>query len=53
MGKGAIQTFLYYWHLWSRLDGRDRTIDTDFQNNPNLVANPKEPKLKVPQNKAL
>jgi hypothetical protein len=48
MGKGAIQTFLYYWHSWSMLDGRDRAIDTDRQNNPNLIANPKETELKVP-----
>jgi hypothetical protein len=53
MGKGAIQTFLYYWHSWNRLDGRDHTIDNDFQNNPNLVAKPKEAELKVSQNKAL
>jgi hypothetical protein len=53
MGKGAIQTFLYYWHSWSRLDGRDRAIDTDHQNNPKLPPNPKETELKIPQGKAL
>jgi hypothetical protein len=33
----------------NRPDKRDRTIDTDRQNNPNLIAHPTGTELKVPQ----